>query len=147
MDDCPSCRIVKGTGAASAFYEDDLVLGILDISPVNPGHAMVIPRRHAASLAELDEDAGRRIWTVAQRAAAAVRQSGLRCEGVNLFLADGAAAYQDVFHVHLHVIPRYSGDGFHLRVDYDPRPSRVELDRVAARIREAYERLWAFPTG
>ena len=103
---------------------------------------MVIPKRHAAYLADLDEATGRHVWTVAQRAAAALRESGVRCEGVNLFLADGAAAAQEVLHVHLHVFPRYRGDPFRLVADWDVRPPRAELDRVAARLRAAYDRLW-----
>jgi diadenosine tetraphosphate (Ap4A) HIT family hydrolase len=126
----------------SAFYEDDDVLGLMTIGPVNPGHAMVIPRRHAACLADLDEETGRRIWTVAQRTAAAIRASGLRCEGINFFLADGAAAAQEVFHVHLHVFPRFRGDPFRLVADWSVKPPREELDRTAGLIRAAYERLW-----
>lgn len=73
---------------------------------------------------------------VAQRMAAAVRASGVRCEGVNLFLADGKAAGQDVFHVHLHVIPRFPGDGMRIGADWG-RPSRAELDALAGRVRAA----------
>jgi len=74
---------------------------------------------------------------VAHRLAAALRASDVRCEGVNLFLADGEAAMQEVFHVHLHVFPRYVGDGFGLRFgpDYKARPPREELDRIAAQLR------------
>ena len=86
MPDCIFCEIIAGRSPASVFYEDELVLGFLDHAPVNPGHAMVIPKQHLASLAELDEEIGRHIWTVAQRTAAALRQSGLRCEGVQLLL-------------------------------------------------------------
>jgi diadenosine tetraphosphate (Ap4A) HIT family hydrolase len=109
----------------------------MDIQPVNPGHLLVIPNRHARNLADLDEETGALMFRVAQRLAGALRQSGVRCEGVNLFLADGAAAGQEVFHVHLHVIPRYAGDGFGLRFSpaYFERPERPELDRLAEQIR------------
>jgi histidine triad (HIT) family protein len=70
----------------------------------------------------------------------AIRESGLRCEGTNLFLADGEAAFQDVPHLHLHVFPRYSGDSFRVEADWSLRPSRTELDEVASRIRQAYSR-------
>lgn len=142
MSDCVFCRIVTGESPVSAFYEDELVLGLLTIGPVNPGHAMVIPKRHAPSLADLDEQTGRHMWTIAQRTAAALRRSGLRCEGVNLFLADGEAAFQEVRHVHLHVFPRYRGDPFKLDADWSAKPPREELDRIAAQIRSAYELLW-----
>ena len=142
MAECIFCEIVAGRSPVSAFYEDDRVLGLLTIGPVTEGHAMVIPKQHAASLAELDEGTGRHLWTVAQRAAAALRRSGVRCEGVNLFLADGEAAFQEVFHVHLHVFPRYRGDPFKIVADWDVHPPRPELDRVAAQLRAAYDQLW-----
>jgi histidine triad (HIT) family protein len=140
--ECIFCEIVAGRSPVSAFYEDDRVLGLLTIGPVTEGHAMVIPRQHAACLADLDESTGRHLWTVTQRAAAALREAGVRCEGVNLFLADGEAAFQDVFHVHMHVFPRYHGDPFKIVADWGVKPSRPELDRVAAQLRAAYDRLW-----
>ncbi len=109
---------------------------------MNPGHAIIIPKRHAAYLAEMDEETGRHLWTVAQRTAAALRASGVRCEGVNLFLADGEAAFQEVFHVHLHVFPRYTGDAFRMIADWENFRPRDELDSVAADLRAAYQRLW-----
>lgn len=142
MDECIFCQIVAGKSPASIFYEDETLLGFMDIGPVTTGHAMIIPKRHAASLAELDEETGRQLWTVTQRAAAAIRQCGVRCEGINLFLADGEAAFQEVPHVHMHVFPRYAGDPFKLVADWTIRPSRQELDRVANQIRQAYARLW-----
>jgi diadenosine tetraphosphate (Ap4A) HIT family hydrolase len=90
-DACIFCQIVAGESPASVFYEDDTVLGLMDIGPVTTGHAMVIPKRHAAYLTDLDEETGRHLWTITQRTAAAIRESGVRCEGINLFLADGAA--------------------------------------------------------
>jgi histidine triad (HIT) family protein len=142
MGECVFCEIVAGRLPASAFYEDDLLLGLMTIGPVTEGHAMVIPKAHVASLSELDEATGRHLWSVSQRTAAAIRESGIRCEGINLFLADGKAAFQHVFHLHMHVFPRYRGDSFRLAADWDTRPPREELDLAAARIRAAYEGLW-----
>ena len=107
--------------------------------PVNPGHVLVIPNQHAANLADLDPDCGAHLFRVAQQIAQALRTSGIPCEGINLFLADGEVAGQDVFHVHLHVIPRYSGDGFGFRFGphYGNRPNRAELDMMAEAIRSA----------
>lgn len=138
--DCIFCQIVAGQSPASVFYEDDIVLGFMTIGPVTTGHAMIIPKRHAAFLAELDEETGQHLWIVSQRTAAAIRQSGVRCEGINLFLADGEAAFQEIFHLHMHVFPRYKGDPFKLVADWDVKPSRQELDQVAQLIRLAYER-------
>ena len=121
-------------------YQDEVCSAFMDIQPVNPGHTLVVPNLHAASLAGLDARTGGHVFGVAQRIAAALRaaaQEGeLRCEGVNLFLADGEVAGQEVFHVHLHVIPRFAGDGFGFRFGpaYGVRPPKVKLDSLAARI-------------
>jgi histidine triad (HIT) family protein len=133
--DCIFCAIVAGQAPASRVYEDAQVLAFLDIQPVNPGHILVIPKVHWPSLATLDPDVGMQLFRVGQQLAGALRESGLQCEGVNLFLADGAAAFQDVFHTHLHVIPRFTGDSFKIKADWTSRPARVELDDVAEKIR------------
>ncbi|MEA2089629.1 MAG: HIT family protein [Thermoproteota archaeon] len=133
MADCILCNIVKGSAPASVVYTDEKVTAIMDIQPVNPGHVLVIPNMHAAYLSELDQETGGHLFKIAIRIAAAVRQSGVRCEGVNLLLADGQAAGQSVFHVHLHVVPRFVGDGFGLKFgpNYGRRPNREELDETA----------------
>jgi histidine triad (HIT) family protein len=139
MGECIFCDILAGIVPASRVYRDELVTAFMDIQPVNPGHVLVIPNRHAVGLADLDEAAGAQMFVVAQRVARALRQSGVRCEGVNLFLADGVTAGQEVFHVHLHVFPRFEGDGFGLRFGphYRERPSRAALEEVAERVRAA----------
>ena len=139
MDDCIFCAIVAGRAPASVVHADERCTAFMDIQPVNAGHVLVVPNRHAVFLADLDPEDGARMFRVAQRIAGALRVSGLRCEAVNLFLADGEAAGQDVFHVHLHVIPRYLGDGFGLRFSptYGTRPPRAELDRIARQIGDA----------
>ncbi|HEU0116374.1 MAG TPA: HIT family protein [Thermomicrobiales bacterium] len=135
--DCVFCAIVASTAPASVVYEDDVALAFLDIHPVTSGHLLVTPKRHAASLADLEPAEGERLIAAGTRLAAALRASGLRCEGVNFFLADGEAAGQEVFHVHLHVIPRFAGDGFHLSIDRIPQPSRADLEATATRVRGA----------
>lgn len=135
--DCVFCGILAGSVPGSRVYEDETCLAFLDIQPVNPGHTLVIPKRHAASLAELTGGEGGALFAAGQRVAAALRSSGLRCEGVNLRLADGEAAGQEVFHVHLHVIPRFAGDGFGLTFGpaYGQLPPRAELDALAEQLR------------
>ena len=135
---CVFCDIVAGTAPASVVYEDEVSLAIMTIGPVNPGHVLVLSRVHAPSLADLDETIGMHLFRIAMRVAAAIRASGVRCEGINLFLADGEAAFQEVFHVHLHVFPRFAEDSFGLSADWSMTPSHEELDRVAAQIRQAY---------
>ena len=138
--DCVFCRIVAGTAPASVVHADETAVAFLDIAPMTPGHMLVVPRAHASGLADLDPDAGAHLFRTAQRLAGALRRSGLRCEGVNLFVADGAAAFQEVFHFHLHVLPRFPGD--RVRLSYRAgRPSRGDLDSQAADIRSGLERL------
>jgi diadenosine tetraphosphate (Ap4A) HIT family hydrolase len=131
------CGIARGSQPASVVAESDDVLAFCDIQPVHPGHLLVIPRAHAGDLAELPEETGRSMWSLGQRLAGAVRASGLPCDGVNLFLADGAAAGQEVWHTHLHVIPRIARDGM-LRISANwSLPPRAALDETAARVRAA----------
>ena len=139
MTDCVFCRILAGDLPASFVYRDAHCAAFMDIQPVNAGHLLVIPTRHAPYLADLDAPTAGRLLQVAQHLTAALRGSGLRCEGVNLFLADGEAAMQEIFHVHLHVFPRFAGDGFGLRFgpDYETLPPRAALEAAAAQVRGA----------
>jgi histidine triad (HIT) family protein len=112
-------------------------MAFMDIQPVNPGHVLIIPKTHVAQLSELNPELGAYMFKVAMRVADALRQSDVKCEGINLHLADGEAASQEIFHIHLHVIPRFRGDGFGMRFgpNYGVKPDRKELDKVAERIR------------
>jgi histidine triad (HIT) family protein len=138
MDGCVFCEIVAGGVPASVVWREDGCTAFMDIQSINAGHVLVAPDDHAAHLADLPADAGARMFRIAQRIAAALYESGLDCEGLNVFLADGEAAGQDVFHVHLHVIPRFYGDGFGLRFgpDYANMPDRETLEVTAKRIRD-----------
>lgn len=142
MTDCIFCKIVRGESEASVVYRDETCMGFMDIQPINPGHLLVVPIRHSACLSELEEDEGAKIFRVAQRLASALRRSGVRCEGVNLFLADGEAAMQEVLHVHLHVVPRYGNDGFGFKfpAGYWHKTERKELMEAAEKIRYVLER-------
>ncbi|WP_153410167.1 HIT family protein [Nocardia macrotermitis] len=131
--------IIAGRAPASIVYQDPDALAFMDIRPMTPGHLLVAPKVPARSLAELDPEIGGKLFRVGQRLAAALRDSEVNCDGVNFFLADGVTAGQEVFHVHLHVIPRTPGDGFGLRGR--PRtPPRADLDYLAGSIRGALER-------
>ena len=98
--------IIVGNAPASTVYEDDTVVAIMTIGPVNPGHVMIIPRRHYVYMGDMDEQTGMHLFKITLRMEQAIRTSGVRCEGINLWLADGQAAGQDVFHLHMHVFPR-----------------------------------------
>ncbi len=135
---CIFCKILAKELPASIVYEDELTMAFLDIQPINPGHVLVIPREHAAFLNDLSPKSAQQIIIVGQKIDQALRQSGLKCEGVNLFLADGEAAGQEIFHVHLHVFPRYKGDGFGFRFgeSYHKQTDRRALDQAAEDIRK-----------
>jgi histidine triad (HIT) family protein len=139
MPDCVFCDILAGRKPGSFVHRDDLVAAIMDIQPVNAGHHLVMPVAHAPSVADLQPETAARMFVVAQRLVAATRASGLPCDGVNLLLADGASAGQEVFHAHLHVIPRLAGDGFGFRRSkgHAAIASREDLDRAAEAIRGA----------
>ena len=135
---CIFCRIVEGKEKASFVAQGADAVAFLDLHPINEGHTIVVPRKHSASIGEVDEISAVGMWSLARRVAAGLRSSGLRCEALNFFLADGAAAGQEVFHSHLHVIPRWQGDGFGIKFPphYGAAAERKTLDDVAARLRK-----------
>ena len=137
MSDCIFCRILSGDAPASIVSRDADVCAFMDIRPMCRGHVLVIPAVHSTYLGEMDPGIAGKVFAAAQRVAGAIRASELAPEGMNLYLADGAVAGQEIFHVHLHVLPRFRGDGFGLRFGpgYGHMPPRTELDEVAARIR------------
>ncbi|MDX6337605.1 MAG: histidine triad family protein [Streptosporangiaceae bacterium] len=137
---CVFCGIIAGEVPASRVHEDDHVVAFMDVRPLTAGHLLVVPRAHAASLEDLGVDPGMRVFAAAHQLARALRNSAVPCEGVNFFLADGVAAGQEVFHVHLHVIPRTPGDGFRLKAK-PSSPGRDELDATAERVREGMDSL------
>jgi histidine triad (HIT) family protein len=146
MSDCMFCEIIAEKVPASIVYQDDVVIVVMDIHPVNTGHLMVIPKQHIAYMSEMDEDTGMHLFRIAMRLEQAIRKSGVKCEGINLFLADGESAFQEIFHLHLHVFPRFKGDSFKIDADWSVNPSRQALDDVGDKISKAYKLLWEVKT-
>lgn len=140
---CIFCRIATGELPASVVYDDEFTIAFLDIQPITQGHVLVIPKNHAESLEQLSQKDACRVMQVSQIISNALRVSDLRCEGVNLFLADGAAAGQEVDHVHMHVIPRYPEDGAEnlFIAGQKQQPNRDRLDEDARKIKEAIEKI------
>lgn len=136
MNDCVFCRILAGEVDSSRVLEDELVVAFLDTGPINQGHTLVVPRRHVRAFTDLTPDEVRELVFSAQRVAAALKKVLPGCEGVTLSLADGEVAGQEVPHAHLHVIPRYAGDGFGWRRHGQPG-DRAALDAIASRIEGA----------
>lgn len=114
MDDCIFCRIIARQAPAYILHEDDRVIVFLSLE----NHPLVVTKAHIPDIYTLDDDAAAAIMQTATRIARAVK-AGLRCDGVYLTQANGPAAGQDVFHFHLHVHPRWHGDG--IRVSWPPR--------------------------
>ena len=140
--DCIFCAIVSGAAPASRVYEDDAVLAFMDIRPFSEGHTLVIPKTHASGLDELEPALGGQVFQTAQRIALALRRSDLPVDGVNLMLADGAAAMQTVFHVHIHAVPRRNGDKLSIASRALVRRSR-DLEPSAEHVRTGLARLVA----
>ena len=132
---CIFCELIHGGGEVSICYEDSQALAFLDIQPVNAGHVLVVPRQHYESLADLPSDLARHLFDVALRLAPIVRRLA-GADGLNVIVNSGASAGQDVFHYHVHVIPRRSDDGFLVPLPFDGSspPDRTLLDAMAARI-------------
>jgi histidine triad (HIT) family protein len=135
--DCIFCRIVDGEIPASFVHRGATATAFLDINPLTPGHLLVIPNDHHVSLADVPVETWAHVMRIARRIAVALRTSDFDADGVNLFVADGEVAGQEVPHVHVHVIPRTSTDGFRIASGPLPgaAPSRAELDRRAEAIR------------
>ena len=136
--DCIFCAIVRGEAPASFTHEDDSVVAFMDIQPITHGHMLVVPREHAVLMQDVNDTVAMRTFKVARRLAALARQT-FGAGGVNLLVMDGEVAFQDVPHFHVHVIPRYPGDGFSLTFPktYEHPPSRAELETIANAIRAA----------
>jgi histidine triad (HIT) family protein len=125
--DCLFCKIVAGGIPAQIVDQDDRTVAFMDINPATRGHALVVPRRHAANLLEVEPDELAATAVAAQRLARRVVER-LGADGVNLLNSCGSVAWQTVFHLPIHVIPRYSGDP--LRLPWIPGPG--DPDEIAA---------------
>lgn len=132
-DDCIFCKIVARELPAMIIDEDEQTLAFMDIAPATKGHALVIPKRHATDLWEIEPDQLAAVSVAAQRIALRLRDR-LPVDGVNLINSCRPAAWQTVFHFHMHVIPRYVGDP--LRLPWDPSPGETDdIAVIAAQLR------------
>jgi histidine triad (HIT) family protein len=125
--DCIFCKIIAGELPATVVAEDERTVAFMDINPATRGHALVVPREHARDLLDVDEADLAATITTARRLAARMSER-LDAAGVNLLNSCGAAAWQTVFHFHIHVIPRYHDDP--LRLPWTPAPG--DSDQIAA---------------
>ena len=137
---CVFCAIVAGEAEAIRIYEDDDYLAILDIRPFTRGHTLVIPKHHTVDLTDTPPETVAALAQIGQRIARAARKSGLHADGNNVVINDGKAAFQSVFHIHLHVLPRRAGDKMSFAKNMVLRrdPDREESGRL---LREALAQL------
>lgn len=110
MEDCIFCKIIKGDIPCQKVYENDKVFAFLDIMPVHKGHTLIIPKEHHETLLDMPDDTLAEVTKTAKKVAKAVVKAA-GADGFNIGQNNGAAAGQAVFHFHLHVIPRFNGDG------------------------------------
>ena len=109
MDDCPFCKISRREIQVMAVDTNDGALAFLDINPVAPGHTLVIPKKHAATLLDMDDEAVKSLFSLVKGVAGKIK-AGLECDGFSIGINHGQAAGQAVPHVHVHVIPRFKDD-------------------------------------
>jgi histidine triad (HIT) family protein len=132
--DCVFCRIVADAEPASVVHEDANTLAFMNLRQSNPGHVLVVPRRHLVTFDELDDDLAAHLARAVVRVARGVRDA-FGATGYNVFQNNGAAAGQDVFHLHVHILPRWENDGVRLVHPVVPVEPRARLDALAAQIR------------
>jgi histidine triad (HIT) family protein len=132
-EDCIFCKVLAGEIPSERVYEDEHAIAVMDINPWTRGHAVVIPRRHATDIHEISDEDLQHVIVAAKRLAGQVKER-LGADGVNLLQSNGKVAWQTIFHLHFHVIPRYEGDP--LELPTRPQPADPEeLAEVAKEIR------------
>jgi histidine triad (HIT) family protein len=135
MTDCVFCDIVAGDAPAYRLHETDRTLAFLDIEPLNPGHALVVPKPHRETLTEMDGDLVADTFRSARTVAEAI-EAAVDPDGLNLLQANGEAAGQEVFHAHVHVLPRYEEDDVEVSWPAEAL-SDGDAEGVAEKIRDA----------
>lgn len=132
-ENCIFCKINGGEIPSTTIYEDDDFKVILDINPASKGHAVILPKNHAADIFSLEDEDCAKIFGVAKKCATAMKKV-LGCEGINILQNNGEIAGQTVFHLHVHLIPRYKDDT--VNISWKPGTAQDTAD-LAQKIREA----------
>jgi len=131
--ECIFCDIIEGRAPAETVFEDDETLAFMDINPASPGHTLIIPKRHVRDIYELDGETAAVVMKTTVKVARAVKMA-LQPDGMNLVQSNERAGGQEIFHFHIHVIPRWYDDG--LRLARPPEVRRtMPIEEAAARIR------------
>jgi histidine triad (HIT) family protein len=135
-ESCVFCKIARKQASASLVYEDEKVIAFLDTKPLNEGHTLVIPKEHYETIYEIPEEQIAYLHRIVKRTALAVKKA-TRADGISIFQQNGKAAGQEIFHLHVHVVPRYEGQKL-LRFGEIPEASREKLNQVASNIRKHF---------
>lgn len=134
-DNCIFCKLAGGDIPTNAVYEDEDFKVILDASPASRGHCIILPKTHAADIFELPEEYCEKIMSVAKKCAGVLRKV-LSCDGINILQNNGEAAGQTVFHLHVHLIPRYKDDKVHIK--WTENEQTGDLEALAEEIRRGF---------
>jgi histidine triad (HIT) family protein len=137
MADCVFCRIVAKQIPASVVHEDEHTLAFMDLGQVNPGHVLVAAKAHAENVYSLDDAQAAAVFRSVARVARAIR-AAFAPEGLSVYQANGKAAGQTVFHLHVHLVPRYENDGMNL-IWPAKNPPREKLEEYAAKVRVHFQ--------
>lgn len=133
-DDCIFCKIANGEIPSKTLYEDEDFRVILDLGPATKGHALILPKNHAANLYELSDETASKVMVLAKKMVEKMTEK-LGCDGFNLVQNNGETAGQTVMHFHLHLIPRYKNDGQNI-LWVPTEPTQDELEAVKNQITE-----------
>lgn len=133
-NNCIFCKILADEIPSTIVYEDEDCRAILDVNPAARGHVIILPKKHAANIFELPDEGTAKIFVVAKKIATAVKKT-YQCDGVNILQNNGEAAGQTIFHLHVHVIPRFEGDTNHINIGWRPGDMPDDLADIAAEIK------------
>ena len=133
-DNCIFCKILADEIPSAVVYEDELFRASLDVNPAARGHVIILPKKHAANLFELPDEEASKILIVARKIAGALMET-YHCDGVNILQNNGEASGQTVFHLHVHVIPRFEGDTDHINIGWKPGETPENLQAIAEEIK------------
>lgn len=131
-EECVFCKIISGELPSTAVYEDEDYKAILDLNPAARGHVIIIPKKHAANVFELEDEEAVKVFPIAKKIATALMKT-YHCDGINILQNNGEAAGQTVFHLHVHVVPRYYDDD--VKIMWEPGDT-PDLEAVAEEIRK-----------
>ena len=135
-EDCIFCKIAKGEIHSATVYEDSHFTVILDVNPATKGHCLIIPKEHFDNIYDLDGETAGKLFALATCIARAMRDA-LKCDGLNLVQNNGEIAGQTVNHFHLHLIPRYEGDGLNLNNWPQQEISAEQLEEIRQSIKKS----------